>query len=153
MLFRSKDDDPPFDPDPEPVKPAEPVKAAAPVRESRPEPVVSDGLGSADTVDSLDEELFSFDDEKPKPRQLTLMLRVQPNAPVGSSERRVKRLIGIVSSYPGRDRFSLMIMENGKVYLVDYPDVHTNICDDMMNRLTEILGEDNIQVEDEAPVR
>ncbi len=148
-----KDDDPPFDPDPEPVKPAEPVKAAEPVRESRPEPVVSDGLGTADTVDSLDEELFSFDDEKPKSRQLTLMLRVQPNAPVGSSERRVKRLIGIVSSYPGRDRFSLVIKENGKVYLVDYPDVHTNICDDMMSRLTEILGEDNIQVEDEAPAR
>ncbi len=149
------DDDPPFEPDPVPVavKEAEPARTSAPVRETHPEPIVSDGLSTADTVDSLDEELFAFDDEKPKPRQLTLVMRVQPNAPAGSSERRVKRLIGIVSSYPGHDRFSLMIMEKGKVYLVDYPDVHTHICDDMMARLTEILGEENIQVEDEAPAR
>ena len=131
-------------------------KPAAVIREDLPEipevPVVSDGLDAESSVDSLDEELFSFE-EKPKPKLLTVVVRVEPDAQPGSSGRRIRRLHGLVSSYPGRDRFSFMIVEDGKIWLVDYPNVHTNICTELINKLTEQVGAENIQIEEKAPVR
>ena len=162
-----EDDDPPFDidgptpvkaePVPEPVIKAaepklEPVAKPAPMPAIPEEPVVSDGLDLTDSVDNLDEELFSFD-EKPKPKRLTVVVRVDPNARPGSSGRQIRRLHGLVSSYPGRDRFSFMIVEAGKIYLVDYPDVHTNVCTELINKLTDQVGEENVQVEEKAAIR
>lgn len=112
----------------------------------------SDGSDGLDSVDSLDEELFSFDD-RPQPKLLTVVVHIEPNAQPGSSGRRIRRLHGLVSSYPGRDHVAFMIIEGGKVYLVDFPNVHTNICRDLLNKLREQVGEDNIQIEEKAPVR
>ena len=116
------------------------------------EPMVSADLNASDSVDSLDEELFSFDD-KPQPKMLTVVVHIEPNAQPGSSGRRIRRLHGLVSSYPGRDRVAFMILEAGKMYLVDFPNVHTNICNDLLNKLREQVGEDNIQIEEKAPAR
>ena len=41
-----------------------------------------------------------------------------------------------------------MIVENGKIYLVDYPDIHTNVCDELVRKLSEQVGRDNVQIED-----
>ena len=116
------------------------------------EPIVSADLNASDSVDSLDEELFSFDD-KPQPKMLTVVVHIEPDAQPGSSGRRIRRLHGLVSSYPGRDRVAFMILEAGKMYLVDFPNVHTNICNDLLNKLREQVGEDNIQIEEKAPAR
>ena len=119
--------------------------------------VSNEPIGSTDTegpegIDSLDEELFSFDD-KPQPKMLTVIVHVEPNAQPGSSGRRIRRLHGLVSSYPGRDQVAFMIFEAGQVYLVDFPNVHTNICNDLLVKLRELVGEENIQIEEKAPVR
>lgn len=160
------DDDPPFDVDEPPVpemaeapvpvlpddEPApEPVQVRPQIPEQSPEPVAVDESDNGD-IDDLDEELFSFD-EKPKPKLLTVVVRVDPNAQPGSSGRRIRRLHGLVSSYPGRDRFSFMIVEAGKIYLVDYPDVHTNVCNELISKLTAQVGAENVQVEEKAPMR
>ncbi len=46
-----------------------------------------------------------------------------------------------------------MIVEAGKIYMVDYPNVHTNICSELINKLTAQVGADNVQVEEKAPIR
>ena len=46
-----------------------------------------------------------------------------------------------------------MIVEDNKIYLVDYPNVHTNICNELISKLTEQVGSDNVRVEEKAPVR
>ena len=112
----------------------------------------ADDSRSVDDVDSLDEELFSFD-EKPQPKLLTVIVRVEPNAQPGSSGRRIRRLHGLVSSYPGEDHVAFMIIEAGQVYLVDFPNVKTHVCNDLLNKLREQVGSDNIQIEDKAPSR
>ena len=156
-----EDDDPPFDPDEPPAPAGQPAAAAElpektvekprPVPEYPEDPVVSDAAPSAADVDSLDDELFSFD-EKPQPKRLTVVVRVDPNAQPGSSGRRIRRLHGLVSSYPGRDRFAFMIIENGKIYLVDYPDIHTNVCDELIRKLSEQVGTENVQVEEPGKI-
>ena len=112
----------------------------------------ADDSRSVDDVNSLDEELFSFD-EKPQPKLLTVIVRVEPNAQPGSSGRRIRRLHGLVSSYPGEDHVAFMIIEAGQVYLVDFPNVKTHVCNDLLNKLREQVGSDNIQIEDKAPAR
>ncbi len=168
------DDNPPFDPDelPSPAIPVSaPVSRAEP--EKKPEIFITEtaeksapqipaglpedavdsvGLEEEESVDSLDEDLFSLD-EKPEPKLLTVVVRVDPDAQPGSSGRRIRRLHGLVSSYPGRDHFAFTILEGGKVYLVDFPEVHTNVCGELIGKLRELVGEDNIQVEEKAPAR
>ena len=113
---------------------------------------ITGGADDSESVENLDEELFSFDD-KPQPRLLTVVVRIEPNAQPGSSGRRIRRLHGLVSSYPGRDHVAFMIFEAGQVYLVDFPNVHTNICNELLSKLREQVGENNIQIEEKAPAR
>ena len=116
------------------------------------DPVVSDGLDGLGSVDSLDEELFSFE-EKPQPKLLTVVVRIEPNAQPGSSARKIRRLHGIVSSYPGRDRVAFLILEANNVNLVEFPGVKTHICADLIRELRDQVGQDNIQIEEKVPAR
>ena len=96
--------------------------------------------------------MFSLD-EKPQPKLLTVVVRIEPNAQPGSSSRRIRRLHGLISSYPGRDQVAFMIIEMGKVYLVDFPNVHTHICNELLMKLRDQVGDENIQIEEKAPAR
>ncbi len=161
------DDDPPFDVD-EPVQDPEPPEMkkednkvlnqrTKPVRPQMPDAPEMDlpstvAYGKSGNVESLDEELFSTE-EKPAPKLLTVVVHVDPNAQPGSSGRRIRRLHGLVSSYPGQDHFSFMILEGGRVYLVDYPELQTHVCAELIGKLSEQVGAENIQIEENSPVR
>ena len=98
------------------------------------------------TISDLDDELFSLE-EKKKPGLLTLVLTMDPKAQPGTNSRRIKRLHGLISSYPGHDRFAFMIKENNKTYFVEYPDGQISICDELQRKLDSEIGSENVIIE------
>jgi DNA polymerase-3 subunit alpha len=62
-------------------------------------------------------------------------------------ELRVHRIHGIITSYPGNDRFALHLFEGGRGYLVEFPNLTVGICREMTDRLTSLVGADNLGLE------
>jgi hypothetical protein len=59
---------------------------------------------------------------------------------------RMKRVLGLLRSYPGNDKFGLMIFENGRRIDIEFPNDTTGYCPELMRRLKDMVGEDNIQI-------
>ena len=89
-------------------------------------------------------EKMERSDHEP-PRMLTLVLRSSGDK--SRDVRRLKILYGQVLSCPGKDRFSFMMFENGQYFLVEFPNETTGITPELLRRLQEILGAENVQVE------
>ena len=62
-------------------------------------------------------------------------------------ELRLRRIHGIITSYPGNDRFSFHIFESGKGYLVEFPNYTVGICEEMLDRIARIVERSNLRVE------
>jgi DNA polymerase-3 subunit alpha len=68
----------------------------------------------------------------------------------GASERdvrRMRRVHGLLNSYPGRDRFCFLIYERGFKHLLDFPNDTTSANHELLSQLSELVGRENIQVE------
>ncbi len=79
------------------------------------------------------------------PQMVTVVLR-----PTGDPERdirRIRRLHGTFISYPGKDRFQLHIFEEGKGHLIDFPNDTTRVCTELVGKLHEAVGEENVHIE------
>jgi DNA polymerase-3 subunit alpha len=115
------------------------------------------GLALAAIIESLEIErpalppvvppppMSSPEPDNAPPQLISILMR-----PCGSPERdrrRIKHIYGILISYPGKDRFSFRIFENGKGYLLDFPNDTTRVCPDMLERLKKLIGEDTWRVE------
>ncbi len=61
--------------------------------------------------------------------------------------RRLKRIHGMLRSTPGKDRFAFMMFERGHYFLIEFPNETTRITPDLLRRLVELAGEENVQVE------
>jgi hypothetical protein len=61
--------------------------------------------------------------------------------------RRLRRVIGVLRSCPGRDRFALLVFEKNQYYQVEFPNDTTGFSTDLKRRLVELVGEENLQVE------
>ena len=61
--------------------------------------------------------------------------------------RRMRRVIGMLTSYPGRDRFALRIFENGRHFLLEFPNDTTGLNPDLLRDLKALIGDDNVRVE------
>jgi DNA polymerase-3 subunit alpha len=84
-------------------------------------------------------------DENQPPRLLTIILR--PNGNPERDRRRIKALIGILISHPGRDHFEMQIFESGRGHLIDFPNDTTHICPALLERLKKLLGEETWRIE------
>ena len=85
-------------------------------------------------------------DKDHAPQQITVILRT-----TGDKEhdrRRIKTIYGTLISFHGRDRFSFQIFENGSGYLIDFPNDTTRVCNEMLERLKKLTGEENWRVEE-----
>jgi hypothetical protein len=64
--------------------------------------------------------------------------------------RRLRRLLGVLRTYPGNDPYMVLIVdEHGGRYEMRFPDC-THCCESLLKAVAEIVGADNVQVE-EAP--
>ena len=60
---------------------------------------------------------------------------------------RLRRIHGILMSYPGEDRFALQVYERGRFYLLEFPNFSCGICQELVDRLAPLVGRENLRVE------
>jgi hypothetical protein len=60
---------------------------------------------------------------------------------------RIRRIHGIITSYPGNDRFAIHVYERGRGYLLEFPNFTVGVTTELADRLTALLGVENIRVE------
>ena len=124
------------------------VPAAREMHEARAvQPIEPLQIPPADFLPSLYIPLAQEEkDKEHPPQQITVMLRA-----TGDSERdkrRIKTIYGTLISFHGRDRFSFQIFENGKGYLIDFPNDTTRVCIEVLERLKKLMGEESWRVEE-----
>lgn len=78
-------------------------------------------------------------------RMITIILRASGDK--ARDELRMRRIHGIICSYPGNDRFAFHMFERGKGYLIEFPNYSVGICDEMLTRLGMIVNENQIRIE------
>ena len=61
--------------------------------------------------------------------------------------RRMKRIHGLLNSFPGDDRFCFLLFERGHQHLLDFPNDTTAANQELLNKLVELVGHENVQVE------
>ncbi len=80
------------------------------------------------------------------PRMMTIYLR--PSGDNGRDRRRISNAYSILHAYHGQDRFSFYVTEDGHGHLIDFPNDSTRICDALLERLRNLLGEDSWRIEE-----
>jgi DNA polymerase-3 subunit alpha len=60
---------------------------------------------------------------------------------------RLRRIHGIITSYPGNDRFAFHVFERGRGYLLEFPNFTIGFSPELVTRLSNLIGSDNIRVE------
>jgi DNA polymerase III subunit alpha len=58
---------------------------------------------------------------------------------------RLRRIHGIITSYPGNDRFAIHMFEKNLGYLVEFPNFTTRHCPELLSRLKLLVGSDNVR--------
>ncbi len=61
--------------------------------------------------------------------------------------RRLRRIVGMLRSSPGKDRFALLVFEHGHSFQIEFPNDTTGLTQDLMARLSEMVGVENVIVE------
>jgi DNA polymerase III subunit alpha len=68
----------------------------------------------------------------------------------GKDRRRLKRLHGLLTSYPGQDRFIIVIDGDDRTEKLDFPNHTTGFCQDLFYDLLSVVeAEQNIEVYDQ----
>jgi DNA polymerase-3 subunit alpha len=96
-------------------------------------------------IPPLDRVFELRDPNKDEFRMMTVILRANLNE-ADRGMMRIKRVVGLLRSYPGKDKFGLMIFENGRRVDLEFPNDTTGYCPELMRRLKDMVGEDNVQV-------
>jgi len=133
----------------------------------------SDGLEAAASVEEIrvdktsPPEPAASTDESPPEREVSLPpFLLSPKPPIGEEgdihmltvilrsrgdkardELRLRRIHGIITSYPGKDRFAVQMFERGRVYLLEFPNYTVGLCDEMLDRLYRLVGRENTHIE------
>jgi DNA polymerase-3 subunit alpha len=109
--------------------------------------VISPGVASFVPINYLVAPTISPVSSKAEegPRMLTIILRASGEA--DRDGRRIRRICLMLRSSPGKDRFSFLVFEHGHRYLVEYPNDTIGLNPDVLRKLIEMVGEENIRVE------
>jgi DNA polymerase-3 subunit alpha len=112
---------------------SEDVKAPEPVPTEVPESVLSHIVLPIPPVDGESVHM------------ITVILRT-----MGDKVRdnlRIRQIFGTLISYPGNDRFAFHIFENGHGHLLEFPNLTTGLCPELISRLKSMVGAENVRVE------
>ena len=83
--------------------------------------------------------------EESEPRMVTIILRSTQDKE--RDVRRLKRIYGMLQSCPGQDKFSFMVFEHGRRFLLEFPNDTTGISAELLRRLIALVGEGNVSVD------
>ncbi|MCS6907564.1 MAG: DNA polymerase III subunit alpha [Anaerolineales bacterium] len=59
---------------------------------------------------------------------------------------RFRRIYGTLVSYPGEDRFCFQVYDNGRGYLIQFPNETTRVCPELLEQLQDLVGKENYWV-------
>jgi DNA polymerase-3 subunit alpha len=155
-LFKSEEDLPLDDPDVDqdavpvheiiPAVESFPVVQTAAVSEVPQEPTLPKGIGPLPPMIVSPHPFESSRAAgKDETRMVTIILR--DSGEKDRDIRRLKRVHGLLRSNPGSDHFCFFIFENGRRHFLDFPNDTTGINSQLLDRLVELVGSENIQVE------
>jgi DNA polymerase-3 subunit alpha len=111
-----------------PADPAEPVIKAA-----IPDKIVTPFIPPMPSADGKDIHM------------VTVVLR--PRADKVRDNLLLRRVFGLMISYPGNDRFAFHIFENNRGHLLEFPNLTTGLNPELMTHLNELVGPENVRVE------
>jgi DNA polymerase-3 subunit alpha len=60
---------------------------------------------------------------------------------------RMRRVYGLLTSYPGVDRFAVFVFEGYRRYHLEFPNETTGYCPELHAQLLELVGDTNVKVE------
>ena len=83
--------------------------------------------------------------DKGENQMVTIILRASGDK--DRDIRRLKRIHGLLRSSPGSDHFCFYIFENDHRHFLDFPNDTTGVNPHLMDRLVELVGSENVQVE------
>jgi hypothetical protein len=128
------------------VAPATQGALAAPVPtlepQFAPQPPPTESAWEADIPD------FLLESEAPQRAQQWVMVYFQRSGDPDKDRRKLRRIHGILTKYPGKDRFSIVVEGKGQSFTMEFPNHTTAFCDDLMTDLLSVVGENNVQVFD-----
>jgi len=79
-----------------------------------------------------------------------LVISVTQTRDEASDIASLQKLIDIVKDFPGEDEVSLCVTIEGTVTNLKLPNITTNYCPDLRQRLVELVGEDGLRLEPTA---
>ena len=112
-------------------------------------PQSSDWMAAeAPDISDLD-DLPPLDDEvKPLPERW-MMIYFQRSEDAEKDRRRLRRLHGILTAYPGKDRFSIVLEDAKQAFKMEFPNDTTAYCEELVTDLLTIVGDaQNIELYD-----
>ena len=62
-------------------------------------------------------------------------------------ELRMRMLHGVITSYPGNDRFAFHVFVQGRGYLLEFPNCTIGLCPELLDRLSIFVGIENVRVD------
>jgi DNA polymerase-3 subunit alpha len=78
-------------------------------------------------------------------RMVKVVLRA--NGDKDRDVRRLKRIVGMLRSSPGKDHFALLVFEQGHSFQIEFPNDTTGATPDLITRLNELVGNENVIIE------
>ncbi len=134
---------PPFEEEMPAVMDEPPVSTPSPVTEAaaaEEEAMAESAVEDTPPVDSVVEER-----EATGPRRL--VVRLQRRDDTERDKRRLQRLVKLVESWPGNDKFRIIVESGGQPLQLDF-DTGIGICDAMLDSLGAIVGAEALTVLD-----
>jgi DNA polymerase-3 subunit alpha len=61
--------------------------------------------------------------------------------------RRMRRVHGLLTSYPGDDRFAFHVFEAARQYILEFPNSTTGFCPELKGQLERLLGDNSVHFE------
>ena len=61
--------------------------------------------------------------------------------------RRMRRIHGMLVACPGKDHFSFQLLENGHVYILEFPNETTRLSPEQVKKLIDLVGENNLRID------
>jgi hypothetical protein len=121
---------------------------AAAVRTPALEPQLAASSAPASWMD--DDTLPDFDpppfDDEPQEVQRWLMIYFRRSDDPDKDRRRLRRLHGILTGYPGKDRFSIVVEDRKQSFKMEFPNSTTAYCDDLVRDLEGLVGQGNMEI-------
>jgi DNA-directed DNA polymerase III PolC len=102
---------------------------------------------AAASDDAALEDDLPLDEERPAPPRW-LMIYFKRSDDPDKDRRRLTRLHGILTSYPGQDRFSIVVEDKRSSFKMEFPNHTTSDCDELRRDLLAVVGEGNLEAFD-----